>query len=97
MVEYRVESFQLNGHANASESPPDHGYYNSKIDYLERALQNLETSVRQKETHMNTLLRHVLLNLKEMDSKMSGLKKISFETQHLKAFTKNGNSMFYLI
>ena len=95
--QYRVESFQLNGHANASESHPDHGYYNSKIDYLEIALQNLETSVQQKETHMDTLLRQVLLTLNKIDAKTSGLQKMSFEIQHLKALTKNGNSMFYLI
>ena len=50
-----------------------------------------------KETNMDTLLRQVLLNLNEMGSKISGLKKMSFEIQLLKAFTKNGNSMFYLI
>ena len=83
MVEYRIESIQLNGHANASERPPDHGYYNSKIDYLKRALQNLETKV--------------LLTLNEMDAKTSGLQKMNFEIQHLKALTKNDNLMFYLI
>ena len=107
----KVESFLLNGHANVSGSPPDNGYYNiySKIDYLERVLQNLETSVQQKETHMDTLLRQVLLTVNEMDAKIesSGLHKIesnelrlqnmSLEMDQLKALTTNGNSMFHMI
>ena len=97
----KVESFLLNGHANVSGSPLDNGYYNiySKIDYLERALQNLETSVQQKETHMDTLLRQVLLTVNEMDAKIesSGLQNISLEIQQLKALTKNGNSVFHII
>ena len=111
MVEYRVESFLFNGHANVSGSPTDNGYYNiySKIDFLERALQNLETRVQQKETHMDILLRQVLLTVNEMDAKIesSGSQKIesntlrlqnmSLEIEQLKAFTKNGNSMFYII
>ena len=101
MVEYRVESFLFNGHANVSGSPLDNGYYNiySKIDYLERALQNLETSVQQKETHMDTLLRQVLLTVNEMDAKIesSGLQNISLEIEQLKALTKNGNSVFHII
>lgn len=111
IIERKVESFLLNEHANVSGSPPDHGYYNiySKIDYLEKALQNLETSVQQKETHMDTLLRQVLLTVNEMDAKIesSGLHKIesnelrlqnmSLEMEQLKALTKNGNSMFHMI
>ena len=107
----KVESFLFNGHANVSGSPLDNGYYNiySKIDYLEKALQNLETSVQQKETHMDTLLRQVLLTVNEMDVKIesSGLQKIesnelrlqnmSLEIDQLKALTTNGNSMFHMI
>nr|XP_022309764.1 uncharacterized protein LOC111115354 [Crassostrea virginica] len=107
MVEYRVESFLFNVHANVSGSPSDNGYYNiySKIDSLERALQNLETSVQQKETHMDTLLRQVLLTVNEMDAKIesSGLHKIesnelrlqnmSLEIEQLKAFTKNDTAV----
>nr|XP_022305496.1 uncharacterized protein LOC111112346 [Crassostrea virginica] len=93
----KVESFLFNGHANVSGSPPDNGYYNiySKIDYLERALQNLETSVQQKETHMDTLLRQVLLTVNEMDAKIerSKLQNISLETEHLKALTKNDTAV----
>ena len=101
MVEYRVESFLFNVHANVSGSPSDNGYYNiySKIDYLERALQNLETSVQQKETHMDTLLRQVLLTVNEMDAKIesSGLQNISLEIEQLKTLAKNGNSVFHII
>ena len=97
----KVESFLFNGHANVSGSPPDNGYYNiySKIDYLERALQNLETSVQQKEIHMDTLLRQVQMTVNEMDAKIesSRLQNISLEIQQLKALTKNGNSVFHII
>lgn len=65
--------------------------------------------MQQKETHMDTLLRQVLLTVNEMDAKIesSGLHKIesnelrlqnmSLEMDQLKALTKNGNSMFHMI
>ena len=68
ITERKVESFLLNGHANVSGSPLDNGYYNiySKIDYLEKALQNLEASVQQKETHVDTLFRQVQLEIAQL-------------------------------
>lgn len=65
-------AFLLNDHANASIGNPVNGNYNiySKIDALERTLQNLETSVREKTTHMDTLMRQVLLTVTEIDSNL---------------------------
>lgn len=65
-------AFLLNDHANASVGHPVTGNYNiySKIDALERALQNLETTVREKTTHSDTLMRQVLLTVTEMDAKI---------------------------
>ena len=100
IIDARVETFLFNGHANVSGSPPDNAYnIYSKIDYLEKALQNLETVVQQKDTHMDTLLRQVLLTVNEMDAKIesSRLQNISLEIEQLKALTKNGNSVFHIM
>nr|XP_022305497.1 uncharacterized protein LOC111112347 [Crassostrea virginica] len=99
IIDARVESFLFNGHANDSGSPPDNGYYNiySKIDNLKRVLQNLETSVQQKETHMDTLLRQVLLTVNETDAKIESnelrLQNMNLEMEQLKTFTKNDTAV----
>lgn len=65
-------AFLLNDHTNSSMGHPDNDNYNiySKIDALERTLQNLETSMREKTTHSDTLMRQVLLTVTEMEVKM---------------------------
>ena len=62
----KVESFLFNGHANVSGSPLENGYYNiySKIDYLEKALQNLETSVQQNQGGAHMLRQPMLVRVK---------------------------------
>lgn len=86
-------AFLLNGHANASVGNPDNGNYNiySKIKALERTLQNLETSMREKTTHMDTLMRQVLLTVNEMDAKFetSNLRNVSLEIEKLRHIIKN--------
>lgn len=86
-------AFLLNDHANASVSHPDSGNYNiySKIDALERSFQNLETTVREKTTHSDTLMRQVLLTVTEMDAKMgaSDLLNMSLEIEEIKNNVKN--------
>lgn len=61
-------AFLLNDHANKSEGHPDTDNYNiySKIDGLERTLQNLETTVREKTTHSDTLMRQLVLAVTQM-------------------------------
>lgn len=65
-------AFLLNDHTNSSMGHPDNDNYNiySKIDALERTLQNLETSMREKTTHSDTLMRQVLLTVTKMEVKM---------------------------
>lgn len=93
-------AFLLNDHANASVGHPDSGNYNiySKIDALERSFQNLETTVREKTTHSDTLMRQVLLTVTEMDAKMgaSDLLNMSLEIEEIKNNVKNitGKSRF---
>lgn len=86
-------AFLLNDHANASVGHPDSGNYNiySKIDALERSFQNLETTVREKTTHSDTLMRQVLLTVTEMDTKMgaSDLLNMSLEIEEIKNNVKN--------
>lgn len=86
-------AFLLNDHANASVGHPDSGNYNiySKIDALERSFQNLETTVREKTTHSDTLMRQVLLTVTEMDVKMgaSDLLNMSLEIEEIKNKVKN--------
>lgn len=86
-------AFLLNDHANASLGHPDSGNYNiySKIDALERSFQNLETTVREKTTHSDTLMRQVLLTVTEMDAKMgaSDLLNMSLEIEEIKNNVKN--------
>lgn len=50
-------AFLLNDHSNASMGHPDNANYNiySKIDALDRTLQNLETTVREKTTQLDRL------------------------------------------
>lgn len=57
--------------ANASFGSPDNGFQKlySKIDALERTVQNLETNVLEKATRMDTLMRKVLITFNEMDAK----------------------------
>lgn len=93
-------AFLLNDHANASVGHPDSGNYNiySKIEALERSFQNLETTVREKTTHSDTLMRQVLLTVTEMDAKMgaSDLLNMSLEIEEIKNNVKNitGKSRF---
>lgn len=83
-------AFLLNDYANASVGHPDNGNYNiyTKMDALERSLQNLETFVRQKTTHSDTLMRQVLLSVTEMDAKLES-SNMTFEIEKIKFFIKN--------
>lgn len=67
-----VYAFLLNDHGNVSSSHPDHDNYNiySKIDAIEKNLQIMETSLREKTTHMDTLSRQALLTVNEMEAKI---------------------------
>lgn len=86
-------AFLLNEHANASVGHPDSGNYNiySKIDALERSFQNLETTVREKTTHSDTLMRQVLLTVTEMYAKIeaSDLRNMSLEIEEIKKNVEN--------
>lgn len=88
-------AFLLNEHANASVGHPDSGNYNiySKIDALEKSLQILETTVREKTTHSDTLMRQVLLTVNEMDTKIesSDLHHMTLEIEKMKSFIKNSS------
>lgn len=96
-------AFLLNEHANTSVGHPDNGNYNiySKIDALERTLQSLETSVREKTTHSDTLMRQVLLTVNEMDVKLesSDLRNMSLEMKKIQYLVRNisGKSCLLLI
>lgn len=96
-------AFLLNEHTNTSVGHPDNGNYNiySKIDALERTLQKLETSVREKTTHSDTLMRQVLLTVNEMDVKLesSDLRNMSLEMKKIQDLVGNisGKSCFLLI
>lgn len=97
-------AFLLNEHANASVSHPDNCSYNiySKIDALERTLHNLETTVRdtiaqmnrlesnvrEKTTHSDTLMRQVLLTVTEMEAKIES-SNMSLEIEEIKQNVKN--------
>lgn len=85
-------AFLINDHTNASVGHPDNDNYNiySKIDALERTLQNLETRVQEKMTHSDTLMRQVLLTVTEMEVKM---KTSDFQLQNMSLqIEKLGNS-----
>lgn len=88
-----VSAFLLNEHANSSVGHQDNGNYNiyTKIDALERTLQKLENSVNEKTTHMDTLLRQVLLTVNEMDDKIesSNLHNMSFAVEELQNIVRN--------
>lgn len=88
-----VSAFLLNEHANSSVEHQDNGNYNiyTKIDALERTLQKLENSVNEKTTHMDTLLRQVLLTVNEMDDKIesSNLHNMSFAVEELQNIVRN--------
>lgn len=57
--------------ANASAGSPDNDFQKlyTKIDALERTVQNLETNVMEKSTSMDTLMRKVLITFNETDAK----------------------------
>lgn len=57
--------------ANASAGSPDHDFQKlyTKIDALEKTVQNLETNVLEKSKRMDTLMRKVLITFNEMDAK----------------------------
>lgn len=69
--------------ANASAGSPYHDFQKlyTKIDALERTVQNLETNVMEKSTRMDTLMREVLITFNEMDAKIetSNLDNLSHE------------------
>lgn len=92
LITTEAVAFLLNGNKNASAGSPDNGYYNiySKIDVLERSLQNLEMTVREKTTHSDTLMRQVLLTVTEMDDKLdsSDLRNMTLEIEKIKLFMK---------
>lgn len=95
-------AFLLNEYANASVGHPDTGNYNiySKIDALERTLQNLETAVREKTTHSDTLMRQVLLTVTEMDAKIESsdlqLHNMSLQIEKLQNSSGNMNIKYQL-
>lgn len=57
--------------STASAGSTDHDFQKlyTKIDALERTVQNLETNVLEKSTLMDTLIRKVLITFNEMDAK----------------------------
>lgn len=57
--------------ANAFTGSPDNDFQKlyTKIDALERTVQNLETNVMEKSTRMDTLMRKVLITFNETDAK----------------------------
>lgn len=69
--------------ANASAGSPDHDFQKlyTKIDALERTVQNLETNVLEKSKRMDTLMRKVLIFFNEMDANIetSNLNDLSVE------------------
>lgn len=69
--------------AYASAGSPDHNFQKlyTKMDALERTVQNLETNVLEKSTRMDTLMRKVLITFNEMDAKSetSNLNNLSVE------------------
>lgn len=69
--------------ANASTGSPGHDFQKlyTKIDALERTVQNLETNVLEKSTRMDTLMRKVLITFNEIDAKSetSNLNNLSVE------------------
>lgn len=71
--------------ANASADSPYNGFHNiyNKINALEKNLQNLETTVREKTTLSDTLMRQALLTVDETDAKIetSNFKTLSLETK----------------
>lgn len=71
--------------ANASAGSPDHDFQKlyTKIDAIERTVQNLETNVLEKSTRMDTLMRKVLIFFNEMDAKSetSNLNNLSVKTK----------------
>lgn len=93
LIKSEVDAFLLTDNANSSVGHQDNGNYNiySKIDALERTLQNLETSLHEKTTHMDTLMRQVLLTVTEMDDKIetSNLRNMSFAVEELQNFVRN--------
>lgn len=95
-------AFLLNDHANASVGHPDTGNYNiySKIDALERTLQNLETNVREKTTHSDTLMRQVLLTVTEMEVKMKTsdfqLQNMGLQIETLQNSSGNINTIYFI-
>lgn len=69
--------------ATASAGSPDHDFQKlyTKIDALERTVQNLETNVMEKSTRMDTLMRKVFITFNEMDanSETSNLNNLSVD------------------
>lgn len=95
-------AFLINYHTNASVGHPDNDNYNiySKIDALERTLQNLETTVQEKTTHSDTLMRQVLLTVTEMEVKMKTsdfqLQNMSLQIEKLENSSGNINIKYQL-
>lgn len=95
-------AFLLNDHANSSVGHPDTGNYNIyyKIDALERTLQDLETTVREKTTHSDTLMRQVLLTVTEMEVKMKTsdfqLQNMSLQIEKLQNSSGNINNIYFI-
>lgn len=85
-----VSAFLLNHHTNPAVGHQDNRNYTiyTMIDAFVRTLQKLQTSVNEKTTHMNTLLRQVLITVNEMDDKIetSNLRNMSFAVEELKCY-----------
>lgn len=85
-----VSAFLLYHHTNPAVGHQDNSNYTiyTMIYALGRTLQKLETSVNEKTTHMNTLLRQVLITVNEMDDKIetSYLRNMSFAVEELKCY-----------
>lgn len=82
--------------AYASTGSPDNGFHKlyTKIDALERTLQNLETNVRKKSIRMDTLMRQVLFTFNERNAKIetTNLNNLSLERNKILVNNKTGKS-----
>ena len=89
----------VKGHPIADQSSnitEDNGYYNiySKIDSLEKSLQNLQTGVKNR----NKLLQQVFLAIAEFDADPA-MTDVDLKSLVLQTKSKNGNfiSSFFII
>lgn len=77
--------------ANASAGSPDQDFQKlyTKIDALEKTVQNLETNVLEKSTRMDTLMRKVLITFYEIDAKSETSNLNNLSVKRKKTFVEN--------